>query len=315
MQDGKLPHRYAFVLLGLVVLTWGMSWPVTRIVVQEMPPLWSTAIRSAIAAAVLAALLVLRGEFIIPLRGDIPVILSTSLLHMTAYSALTAVGLQYLPAGRAIVLGYTTPLWVTIGARAFLSEAITPRRAAGVVFGLAGLLVILGPGTLGWTDRDSLVGSGLIVLAACFWAANIVYLKVHSWISTPFQLVFWQTLLASAMLSILAALIDGWPHPDWTAQLLLLLCFSGVVCTALAHWAMTVVNRSLPAITTSLGLLGTPAVGIVSGAAMLGEPYEASTTIALALIIIGIAIGIAGDGSNGRFKRDPLSAVGHASAQ
>jgi hypothetical protein len=49
-----------------------------------------------------------------------------------------------------------------------------------------------------------------------------------------------------------------------------MLAFSGLVCTALAHWAMLMVNRSLPAVTTSLGLLalvliaGGIATGIVS---------------------------------------------------
>jgi drug/metabolite transporter (DMT)-like permease len=99
-------HR-AFALLALVVLAWGTSWPVTKMVVREMSPLWSTALRCAIAAAALALLLWARGEFIIPKRGDVPVVLSTSLLHMVAYSALVAAGIQFVPAGRAIVLGYS----------------------------------------------------------------------------------------------------------------------------------------------------------------------------------------------------------------
>src|ERR1039458_4122251 len=288
-------YRYALVLLGVVVVAWGTNWPVTKTLVREMSPLWSTALRCGIAAAVLAMLLWLRGEFIIPKRGDVPVVLSTSLLHMTAYSALIATGLQFLPAGRAIVLGYTTPIWVTFGPRIFLSEAITTRRAIGVCLGLAGLAVIFSPGSLNWSDRHSLVGSGLIMLAAFCWAANIVYVRAHKWISTPFQLVFWQVLLACIILSILAALVDGAPRISWRPGLVALLLFSGIVCTALAHWAMSMVNRSLPAVTTSLGLLATPALGIVSGATFLGEAFEPSLFAALALIMGGIAIGIVGD--------------------
>ena len=180
-----LSYRHALILLGVVVVAWGTNWPVTKTLVREMSPLWSTALRCGIAAVVLAMLLWLRGEFIIPKRGDVPVVLSTSLLHMTAYSALIATGLQFLPAGRAIVLGYTTPIWVTLGARIFLSEAITTRRAIGVCLGLAGLAVIFSPGSFNWSDRNSLVGSGLILLAAVCWAANIVYVMSH--ISTNFD--------------------------------------------------------------------------------------------------------------------------------
>ena len=63
------------------------------------------------------------GRFHRPTRGDLPVVFCTAILHLVAFSALVAAGLQFVPAGRAIVLGYTTPLWVAIGAAMFLSEA------------------------------------------------------------------------------------------------------------------------------------------------------------------------------------------------
>jgi drug/metabolite transporter (DMT)-like permease len=179
----------------------------------------------------------------------------------------------------------------------FLSEAITRRRAIGIGLGLAGLAVIFNPRTLDWGDRNALFGSGLILLAAFCWAGNIVYVRAHKWISTPFQLVFWQVLLAAALLSIIAWLIEGAPNIVWTARLSVLLLYSGIVCTAFANWAMTMVNRSLPAVTTSLCLLATPLLGIVSATAMLHEPLEPSLFLAMTLIIGGIALGTVAGGS------------------
>jgi drug/metabolite transporter (DMT)-like permease len=46
----------------------------------------------------------------------------------------------------------------------------------------------------------------LILLAALCWAANILYVRAHKWVSTPFQLTFWQTLLATY---VLAAFFNG----------------------------------------------------------------------------------------------------------
>jgi drug/metabolite transporter (DMT)-like permease len=295
MPQPSLPYARALLLLAVVVLAWGFNWPVTKTIVREMSPLWSTAARAAIATAALAMLLWWRGEFIIPRRGDVPVVLSTSLLHMTAYSALVAAGIQFLPAGRAIVLGYTTPIWVTLGARVFLGEAISVGRAIGVGLGLAGLSLIFSPASLDWHDKAALTGSAIITLAAICWAANIVYVRAHRWISTPFQLVFWQLLLSTLVLAGMASLVDGVPHVAWTPRLVAMLCFSGLVCTALAHWAMLMVNRSLPAVTTSLGLLATPAIGIVCGAVALGEVFDPSLSLALVLIAGGIATGIVSD--------------------
>jgi drug/metabolite transporter (DMT)-like permease len=289
-SDG-LSIRAAAAFLAIVVVAWGTNWPVTKMIVHEMPPLWSTAIRCAVAAAAVAPLLWATGSFIIPRRGDMPVVLSTGLLHMAAFSALVAAGLQFVPAGRAIVLGYTTPIWVAVGARIFLSEAITPRRAVGIAIGLAGLAVIFASRGFDWSDHNALFGSGLLLTAAFCWAANIVYVRAHNWISTPFQLVFWQLLLAAVVLSAVAMITEGVPRITWSSRLTELVLYSGILCTALAHWAMSMVNRSLPAITTSLGLLATPVLGIISAAIVLNEPIEPSLFLAMALIVGGIALG------------------------
>jgi drug/metabolite transporter (DMT)-like permease len=286
-----LSARAAAAMLVIVVVAWGTNWPVTKMIVHDIPPLWSTASRCAIAAAAVVPLLWATGNFIIPKRGDMGVVLSTALLHMAGFSALVAAGLQFVPAGRAIVLGYTTPIWVAIGARIFLSEAITPKRAVGIAIGLGGLAVIFASRAFDWSDRNALFGCGLLLTAAFCWATNIVYVRAHRWISTPFQLVFWQLLLAAVVLSAVAMISEGVPRITWSPRLAELILYSGVVCTALAHWAMSMVNRSLPAITTSLGLLATPVLGIISAAIGLNEPLEPSLFLAMALIIGGIALG------------------------
>ena len=48
MANG-LSTRSAAVLLAGVVLAWGTNWPVTKLIVQDVPPLWATAIRCMIA--------------------------------------------------------------------------------------------------------------------------------------------------------------------------------------------------------------------------------------------------------------------------
>jgi drug/metabolite transporter (DMT)-like permease len=147
------------------------------------------------------------------------------------------------------------------------------------------------PAAFDWGDGRALLGNGLLLLAASCWAVSIVYVRAHRWISTPFQLVFWEALLASFLLALLAILFDGIPHIEWTPRLSLLLLYGGVVGNALAYWAIAMVNRSLPAATTSLGLLATPVVGTLSAAIVLGEPIGPTLLCAMALIVSGIALG------------------------
>ncbi|QUS39254.1 DMT family transporter [Tardiphaga alba] len=304
MTDHLLTRRTALVLFSVVVVTWGLNWTVTKFLVLSVSPLWSSAIRSALATVTLLVVLLARRQLIVPARGDWPVVLSVATLHMGAFSALIAFGLQLVPVGRSIVLGYTTPLWVAPAAWLLLREPITPARLGGIALGLAGLMVMFNPLAFDWASRDALVGNGLLLLAALCWAANIVYLRRHRWIATPFQLVFWQALLASLILTTLAFLCEG-PPPAivWTRELVAAFLFAGICGTALAHWAMALINRSLPATTTSLGLLATPVMGVILSALLLGETVSLALVVAMALILGGIAVGTFTGGTPAQLSR------------
>ena len=303
-----LSRTTALLLFAVVVVMWGSNWAITKTLVQSVSPLWTTAIRSAIATVALFVLLLARGQLILPRRGDVPVVLAVALLHMGAFSALVAFGLQFVPAGRSIVLGYTTPLWVAPAAWLFLREPVTGSRLAGIGLGLAGLVAMFNPLAFDWSDRNALIGNGLILLAALCWAANILYVRAHRWISTPFQMIFWQALLATAVLSTLAWSIDGAPQANWSPGLAGAFLYAGICGTALAHWAMVMVNRSLPAVTTSLGLLATPVVGVAISAICLGEPVGNSLIFAMAMILGGIAIGTI-PGAKGAAGRPLVTAI------
>jgi drug/metabolite transporter (DMT)-like permease len=287
-----LSTRAALALFAAVIFAWGFNWPIAKLTLQEgVTPLWMATIRSALAAVVLFVLMVASRNLRLPRRGDWPIVLGITLLHMVAYAALIATALQYLPAGRSVVLGYTHPLWVVPGALLFLGERLTPVRAVGVLIGVGGIVLLFNPAEVDWQDREVLLGNGMLMLASLCWAASILQIRAHKWISTPFQLVFWEVLLATILLGVLAGLLEGTPRIDWTPRLALLFGYGGVFGVALAYWAMAMVNRSVPAVTTSLGILATPAVGIVTSMIVLHEPFNATLLVALVMIIGGIALG------------------------
>jgi drug/metabolite transporter (DMT)-like permease len=102
----------------------------------------------------------------------------------------------------------------------------------------------------------------------------------HRWIASPLQLLIWQVLVATIVLTGSALVADGLPHAEWSWRLVLLFLYSGLIGTALAYWAMSMVNKSISALTTSLGTTGTPLVGIASAAILLGEPIDISLAVA-----------------------------------
>ena len=291
---GRTAHREGVLFLAIVVVAWGLTWPVNKLLLESLSPLWMMALRSAIATVALFAMALALGRLAWPPRADLPVLLSITLLHMVGFAVLAAWGLRLVPTGRSVVLAYTTPLWVIPGAVVFLRERLTPRRAVGVAVGLAGLLVLFNPLAFDWASRQAILGNGAIVLAAMLWAASILHLRGHRWRATPFDLVPWEMLLATAILAPLAILFSGAPRAEWSGRLAALLLYAGVPGTAIAYWATAVASRNLPAVTTALGLLLTPVVSVAVATVWLGEPLTAPLVAAMALILGGIAIGTTG---------------------
>jgi drug/metabolite transporter (DMT)-like permease len=290
----ELSRMAAVLLFAVVIVGWGLNWPVTKILVAEIPPLWTVAIRTGIASLVLFAILSGSRQMIVPQRGDLPVIVAIGFFHMVAFSGLMAAGLKYVPAGRSVVLGYTTPLWVTPGAWLFLNEAMPPRRLIGIALGLSGLAFLFNPLGFDWSNHDALIGNGFLLLSALAWSVSILYVRAHRWIATPFQLTFWQTLLATALLAVLALAFEPLPVIRWSAPIVLAFAYNVLIGTVLGFWAMAMVNRSLPATTTALGILGAPVVGIVSSALLLGERIDLTLILATCMILSGVAIGTFG---------------------
>ena len=291
-NTSSLRSHEAILLLGAVAVGWGTAWPVIKAILQDVPPLWTLLLRSLVGTATLFTISIGRRSLMLPRRGDIAVVLNVSLLHMVAFAVLVSVGLQFVPAGRSIVLGYTTPLWVSAGARIFLSEALTRARIAGIGLGLFGLAVLFNPFSFPWHDHAALTGNLLVLLGSFCWAASILHVRAHRWVSSPFELVPWQVLLATCTLAPLALLFEGVPRIEWSARLLALLVYGGTAGIALPYWAMQIVNKNLPAITTSLALLVVPVVGVACSALALGEPITAGLILAMLLIICGIVVGM-----------------------
>ena len=156
----------AVTLLVLVILLWGVNWPVMKQVVGHMPPVTFVASRLLLGALSLLAFTAATRQLRLPARADLPVILSVGVLQMGLFMLLVTIAVQHVPAGRAGILAYTTPLWVVPLALVFLKEKVGWAKAGGLVVGLAGVAVLFNPAAFDWMQRPVLLGNGLLMLAA-----------------------------------------------------------------------------------------------------------------------------------------------------
>jgi drug/metabolite transporter (DMT)-like permease len=278
-------HR---ILLVLLVVIWAASWPVIKIGVTAIPPLWFACFRYAVAAACLFGFVAARRELALPPRTDWPLVAVSALLQLAAYSALTGIALTVLPPGRASVLAFSTPIWVLPLAAWWLDEHIPRTGLAGVSLGLLGVVAIALP-SFRAGGNGQLLAYGLLLGAAAAWAGSIVYVRGHRFTASALVLAPWQMLLACILLLPLAMIMEpGFPLPGGSG--LAALAYVGPVATAFAYWAMVEVGRQVPPHVIAMALLATPSLGILISAITLGEEIGLSLVSGVVLIGCGIRL-------------------------
>ena len=127
------PPRLSLLLLLLLIVVWGTNWITLKLALEYVPPIWSVFFRTFPACLIFWTVCSISGRARIPVKADVPIILSVGVLHMVVFSVIVSMGMQYLPAGRSIVVAYTTPLWVLPAAWLFLKERIALRQLLGLL--------------------------------------------------------------------------------------------------------------------------------------------------------------------------------------
>lgn len=280
----------ALLLMAAVVLVWGANWPIMKIGLQDIPPLFFALARMLLGSACLFTLLTLRGELRVPGRRDLPVVLTVGLLQLAAYLSLMTFGLQFVEAGRSAILCYTTPIWVAPLAAVFAGERLTAGKLAGLAVGLTGIAVLFNPLSFDWSNHTLVLGNGLLLAGALAWAIAIVHIRGHSFNASPLQLAPWQMLVGCVPVAILAFTFENSTDIAPGSRLWAVLAYNGPFATAFALWAWVTVNRALPALTTSMASLGVPSTGLIAASLWLGEPITPHKGLGLVLITGGIAI-------------------------
>jgi drug/metabolite transporter (DMT)-like permease len=135
----------------------------------------------------------------------------------------------YLPLAEAPVLGYTAPLFATLGAVLFLGEVVRKKRWWALVVGFSGTLIILRPG-IETITLPALYAIGGAIFISC----SALLVKVLSRTDSPETIVLYMAIFSTPL--SLGAAIFVWSTPS--LETLFWLIGIGLFST-LAHLAYT----------------------------------------------------------------------------
>ena len=199
----------ARVFLVVLCLGWGLTWPMMKIALDEIPPFSMRVAMLTLGIATLTSLSLMQGRSLrIPSLRTLAHLCAASFFNIVAFSVLTPFAQMNAATSRVAIVVYTMPIWATLMARPILGERLTTARTIGLALCIAGMTVLVYPlATLGIPT-----GILLAVGAAVGWAAGTVYLKWARIDCDPMAAAVWQLIIGLIVIGSMLPVIEGSLH-------------------------------------------------------------------------------------------------------
>lgn len=272
-----------WLLLVLLSVLWGATFFFIAVASPEVPPFTLVLLRVAIAALALVPLVYLFG-LRLPLtrEGWAPFVVQAIINNVIPFT-LMVYGQQRIASGLAAVLNATTPLFTLIVARVLAGEKLDTSKLAGVLLGVGGVGILVGPAALG-ANTSSVIGMLCILGGTVSYALSALWMRrlrhIPPLVSSAAQLT-----CSSVILLPIAAFMDRfWLLPLPGAPALFAVLALALVSTALAYIVFFRISATAGPANVMLVTLLIPVTATVLGVLVLGEA-QSTNQIAGALVI------------------------------
>jgi drug/metabolite transporter (DMT)-like permease len=283
------PRLPDYALLVALAAIWGGAFMLMKVAIGTVPPVTMTAARVGIGALILTGVALAKRRSL-PRSAKIwGFAFASGLLGFALPFTLISWGEEKIDSGPAAILMAGMPLMTILLARFVVGDEPLPlNKIIGVVCGLIGLMVLIGPAELATLGGDSVREMAVVLASFCYAVNAIVAKRIAGQdpYATPAAI-----LISGSALLVPASLIleKPWtlgPTPQaWLALLLL-----GALPTAVAILIMLALLRRQGAGFFAQNNFLVPLFGVFWGFLILSERPPPSSLAALAIILIGIAV-------------------------
>ena len=246
--------------------------------------LWFAALRALIAGAALLGLAGVQHRPVPQGRTAWTLIAALAVTNGTIAFAAMFAGVAGGSTGTAAVLANAQPLLIVLPAWWLYGEAVSPRTAAALGLGFAGLVIVALPGGGG-------NGAGLSLLSATAITSGTLLARRIGDLDVV-AVSGWHFFIGGVLLAGLAWLTEGAPNIAWTPRFVGVLAFLALVGTAAAFvaWFHETLSCRLDQLSAWTFLV--PIIGIVLAAVVLHEHPRGWTLAGLVIVLIALWIAL-----------------------
>ena len=282
-----------YLLLTLTPFFWACNWIVGRGLHAEIPPMAMTFYRWVFALVFMLpfALPHVRRQWPL-IRAHWRVLLLLGVLGVGSHNALAYLGLNYTTATNAVILNSCIPVMIIALSWLFLHQRLSNVQSAGVMVSLAGVLTILGRGSLEQLLAFRLNPGDIFVIASMLlWSLYTICLR---WRPPGLHMLAFLFAIACVGTTMVLPLYLGEAmlvrHVEWTWKVVAALASVGLFSSFIAYifW-----NRGVEQVGASVAGLFVhllPVFGTILAWLFLGERLQIFHVAGIALILTGIYV-------------------------
>ncbi len=282
-----ITRRQLWALLALTLM-WGVNWPMMKLSLQQLTPLYFRASTMLLGALCLFAYMATRGERMRPTGKELLTIAVLGVPNILGWHTLSIFGVQELASGRAAILGFTMPIFTVLIGAAFFGERITPRVRVAVVAAAIAVGLLLWHELQRMTGRPA--GVAWMLGAAVSWAVGtLMFRRAHLTLSALVVTV-WMLLLGGLVVWVLALALEPVPAvASFTPEMWVSLAYGVLINYGAAQLIWFGMARDLPPATSAMSVMAIPLVGTLSATAIVGEVPHWQDWLAMGFVMVAIA--------------------------
>ena len=294
MTPDRPASRIALIAAyATIYVVWGSTYLGVRVAVASMPPFTMAGLRFLIAGTILFIFLKARGlPWPTRTQWRDNALIGAGLL--LGSNALVAWAEQTVPSGLAtLILGSSPMILVLVDWAKPGGKAPSGPTWVGVIVGMVGVAILLGPGAFPDTARPPLLSVVALVAASAFWWIGSLYSRHVASNAPPLMASALQMLTGSALMLATGVLTGEAPRwkpaavtaASWWAFAYLVIIGSLIVFPVYV-W---LIKHSKPALVATYAYVN-PVVAVILGWAILGEPLTARIAVGGAVIVGAVAL-------------------------
>ena len=293
------------VVAALVTASlWALTAMMVKVEARRVSVLSINAYRATVGmVALLTAFFLLRDpRTLLEISPTSYAVLGVSvLLGMVGGGTCNFLAIMRIGLGRAFPISGAYPLLtIVIASTLFQDEQMGPAELVGALLVLGGVILVAVPSTKLTSPldrRNNLIGVGLAVAAAIFWALSSIVTKIGMSGLELLTATAIRLPMAAVALWLLLVVREGWPPttPPWrlTRVSALSIVVAGLLGPALSNYLWMLGIQEIGAARTDVLAATGPIFAVILAAVVLREPVSRRVIAGTLLSVVGIMLVVA----------------------